>query len=434
MKKKLFVVLVISAGLVYFTSCKKDKEESGFVDVPFSTNQNVEQEKAKLEDNAQLAVAELNSFADEKGIEAVNSLADFMSDADPMASSSVKSAKSNLVFSTVNKLKAASVKNNPREIFGSINTILIEDPQSIKEVWDSIKGIYTWNFANHDWDYAASTTVAEFHFPSKKTGTTNNAVFTISSYKGVVVSSPLPDYTGDLPTEIKANLKVDGTEYFAYSFAASYTNQGIPSSVVTSVAFRSFVFTFEFSNSTSNISINYKFTNGTKTIFDIGGAVNGNFTQTAMENSDGPEDVFYNGNAHFQLFNVKIAGMVDVVKISEAEKKIYANEYNSNFDYIKADSLMAIEINKNAKLIAFFVDTQQKIANIEAYRVVEEHNYYYGSYTDSYIDFRLVFADGSPSNADNYFGEGFSGLVTDINALLAELNDKFGADFEPITY
>lgn len=442
MKKKLIFALIIGAGLIYFTSCKDDDNSGSDLEVPFSENQDVEADKAKLEDNLQLAVAELDNFKDEQGIEAVNSFADIVSSADPI-SSKKKSASDNMVLSTVKSLRASLVQPDPRNILLSLKSVSFE-PQSIKEVWDSIKGIYTWNLTTKSWDYTTDATKVQFKFPSKKDGTSNNADFTISSYKGVIVSSPIPDYTGDLPTEVKASLKVDNVEYFAFNFNASYNTNGIPTSVNISVAFRNFVFAFDFINTTSDISVNYKFTNGSKIIFDIGSAVKGNFSRDNIENAENVEEVLYNANAHFQLFNVKIAGMMDVVKIRQAEDNIYPDDYTPNFDYINADSLMAIEINKNAKLIAFFTDTKQKIADVKAYMTRKNYSYSYWDYVqnkqvtvtevDSYIDFRLVFADGSPASAENYFGEGFANLVTDINNLLVELNTKFGSNFEPITY
>lgn len=414
--KRISFLLVLSLNLFLF-SCKDDKKED-----EFSYNfADVEQSKAQLEDNGQQIITEVRTFKDEKALDAINSLGSL-----PLP----ESASGNIALGVIAKLAPITIKPEPMAISGAILKSTVDNPTTIQDAWENLKGTYTWNKATQSWVVTAST-IVEFKFPAQKGGTVNNAVFTISSYKGSTPVS-LDGYNGDLPVEIKANLKVDGTEYFSYSYAATYTTEGIPTLIESTTAFRSFVFASKLVNNNSAISINYSFKHADKIIYDFGVGVNGHFAVDQVAQAESVDQVLQSANAHFQLFNVKIAGIMDVAKIAEAEKTVYAGEDNANFDYFKADSLFAVAINKNAKLIVFFTDTKKKIADAEAYayKHLEDYwywdgqQYQYDTYEASDISIRFNFPD--ESSVDEYFSTGFADLVRDLNTLGDELKTKFG--------
>ena len=440
--KKLTIIL-LSTGLILFSCNKDDKDNTGFVDVDFGT-ETVEQNKDKLEDSGQDFVAQMDLLKDEEGISAIGSFTSFLETSMPFGEDETMNAN---IFNTLYGLKSAAKNNNPKLYIDAI--MEGDDPESIAEIWDQLKGIYTWNSDTEEWDIESSETVAEFHFPSTEDGTTNNAVFAITSYTGIEGISPVEDYTGDLPTSLEANLKIDGVQYFAYSFSASYNDQGEPTSVSTSVTLGTYVLSASVTNTDTQIGATYSFKNGETIIFDFGLSTSGNFDEDNLNNEDlEPDDVIYSGNAHFQLMNVKIAGTVDMKKMMAAEREIYADDESEDFDWIEADSLFTIEINKYAKLIVYFTDTEKKIADIEAYTYLEDETEWYyvwndesSSYewqevevTESYIDMRMVFADDSKNDMETYFKNGFTDLVNDINSLISDLNDEYGIEIDPIEY
>jgi hypothetical protein len=420
MKKNVFIVSILAINLFLF-SCKDKKEESE-LEYPYT---DVETSKTQLETNGTQLVTELSTFKDEKGIDALKSFSDLNSvEALPIESA----AANNMVFAKILNLNSVTSDPQADEIFGVLKSSTTQTT-TISDQWNAMKGIYTWNSTKKSWDVTASSTVFEVNYPTVKGGTSNNAKFTITSYKGSAVYDLAEK--SDLPVEINANLKIDGTEYFTYSFAGAYTTEGVPTSIVTSFGFRTFVFAYSLTNNNSEVGVNYSFKNGETIILDLGTSAKGDFAvDNVITNIDTIEHILHTADAHVQLFNVKVTGNVDIVKLAKAQKDLYANEKLSTFDRVKADTLMVTEINKDAKLVAIFTDTKNKIADVVAYAKIGSKTVYVNNVAKivktSELNFKFKFADNS--SIDTFIKTGFDSLSADADKLVKDINTKFGID------
>ena len=109
---------------------------------------------------------------------------------------------------------------------------------------------------------------------------------------------------------------------------------------------------------------------------------------------------------------------------------IYPDNEPDDFDWDAADEAAVVEVNKYVDLRVIDVSVNQKIAEVEAYVVYESDSW--DEWT--YIDFRLVFADGSRIDLETYFEDGFNDFVDEVNALISELNSDYDWDIESVEY
>lgn len=111
----------------------------------------------------------------------------------------------------------------------SINTIDILDGKSDNQIADvlnvsGVYGIYTWNNSKQIWDKTTSTTELKFIFPAKKGQTTNNATLSSKS-----TSSDIKVKLNDLdqfylPNSADATLTIDSKQAATFSTTAKYSN------------------------------------------------------------------------------------------------------------------------------------------------------------------------------------------------------------------
>jgi hypothetical protein len=162
----------------------------------------------------------------------------------------------------------------------------------------------------------------------------------------------------------------------------------------------------------------------------------GNWTQEnieRIENYKGEEyppieDLLTKSNAYIQVMNIKIAGMVNMEGLAPAIREIY-KKYEENNDDLSSKEFaqdMSDAYNANAALVVVYADKNEKIAEVEAYPFFDEKGKNY------YMSYRFVFADESAADSETYFGDGFSELISDINDFIAELNEEYDLEIEPI--
>jgi hypothetical protein len=183
--------------------------------------------------------------------------------------------------------------------------------------------------------------------------------------------------------------------------------------------------------------LRYHLTNGTKNIIDCFGGIGGNFSKSNIENKDNEiDDVFYTGNAYFQVFNIKLAGDIDFKKLYGATDSIK----NLDLNKFESDTALVKEINKYINLNLIYADSKQEIATVEAYPVKRTESYYdyfseqYYDKVSSDIDIKFVFTDGTKADLETYFNTGFGGLINDLNAFIVELNNDYELKIDPIDY
>lgn len=417
-----FYSLIVVLALVAF-SCKKKSSEEDIATLPFA-KESVDEGKTNLTDAGQQMVTELNTLADAKGISGAQSMSYFMDQSMPFATSSQDA----IAFAAVKTTSDYGTSKNPEGIIRFLSSNLqSEQDSTFQDLFNKRKGIYTWNNTLKKWTRTVSADKIELVFPSNKnTPTVNDGKFDITYTSKVVANSTL-NSNGELPLTFNAVLYNNADKVLEYSFTAEYDNSGMPSNVTTFLALYPFKFETTLTNNSSALSVRYLFTNNTKTIFDFYAGLNGNFTQSNIEASEGPDDVISNANAYFQVFNIKLSGRIDVKSMAAKEKEIYNNDALTEEE---ANNANVEALNKYFALVLLYADSNQKIAQGEFYPTKETH-YYYTEYSS---DIRFIFADNSKGDMKSYFGTGFSALITDFNALIVKLNTKYDLGADTIKY
>jgi hypothetical protein len=458
-------ILALAAGIMLLGfSCSKDKDNG----VPFS-QKSVEDNKQVVENSAIELAQTMDQMKDVETVDAAVSLGNLLDQADPFSSNNVKSSKVSLVVNAVAGLKDG--RNSVHQLFNAMKASgeLQDDPQSIQDVWDELVGIYTWNSGDETWTKVTSTDKIQFQFPSTDGGTTNDAKLTVNNYAGVVIANPLDeDYSGDLPVSLNMKLEVGSSTLMTYTFAAQYNTEGVPSKVATNLTIEDFAFSIDLTNTSSEVSANYKFTHGSATIMEIGGGVNGDFTQANIDantethtdtwtwtdwvynpstgNYDpiertetdewtevNAEEIIQKAHAKFQVINIALIGTINIKAMVNETDALYPDGYwnDPTFDDQAAAEKEAAITNKYMDIYAMDVKANKKIAEAEAYMVADE--YYPGEF-DYYTDMRLKFGDGSLADMQTYFESGFGDFVTEINSMISELNGKYDWAIDPIEY
>jgi hypothetical protein len=101
-----------------------------------------------------------------------------------------------------------------------------DDFESLQELFDEATGTYDWNAATEEFDYTDnSSDKIIFKYPTPETGTSNNTTLTFSNYSSVEIANPIDEeYTGDLPTSLDVELKLDGVTQVTYGFEVDYNS------------------------------------------------------------------------------------------------------------------------------------------------------------------------------------------------------------------
>ncbi len=421
--------LLVIAVVFTLYSCKKDEQKSP-ADYPFS-KENESVNKTKLEDAGHDMITEMKSMENSEANTVLEAFVNCTNTNDPFGTA----MKSTPVFRTISAASNLSVAESSFSYLSKMmKADVSEDPNSFQEVYDEYKGIYTWNIANQVW---VKTTSNEFKFlfPSTKTGTSNNASLVIT-YTGKTGLTPLDNYDGDLPATFNASVFVGTKKVFEIDFKASYNGDGMPTSVNYFIALYPYKYEISWTYSSSAVSLRYHLTNGSKNIIDCYGKAGGNFAKANLENPEDPTDVFYNGNAYFQVFNIKLAGNIDFKNLYAAEQRIEQKD----LEELEAYTQLAAEINKYMDLDLVFADTEQKIASVQAYPILRTVEYYdgYEHYTEKEgdIEMKLIFSstDDSPTTLETYFNVGFQGFINDLNSFIVELNNDYELSLEPVDY
>lgn len=401
-------------------------------DLPFSSNTPT-QVKTDLENTGISLVDKMKDLNKTSGMQATVNLINLMAN----SSSSSSTAKS----AAFTKLKAvASVGNGSRiqSIVGSLGQM--SDEIGIAQIYDSIAGIYTYNFKTGDFDKTTSTTFS-VNFPATladKNSKTNTGVFEIA--KPIIQEGP---YTfgnitiSDLPTNIQFDIKVDGNSVLNYSFTGAYNSDGLPVSVSGALTIGTFVFSSDWSYSTSDIKLNSSISDSSKSFVNMGWEMTGSFDKTSIKNianSDNPDPtlILTNSNANFQFFNLKIAGQIDFKDFYNGMNNI-GNNYSS--DSARNSAEIAV-IKDNMALVLVYADNNKVAAKVEPYlKPYQYTNWVYNPKTGMYetqpatgydVNIRLVFSDKSKSDLGTYFQSGFDGLTNEFNSLIDDLNKTYG--------
>jgi hypothetical protein len=463
MKKLLFLIFPLLFLAAMFSSCKKDNASDSAE--KFSTL-SVEANKAIIETAGVDFVKAMKRMRTIQTIDAIYNLGDILSSSDSIGFILSKDSK---IFSTLETFAAtANGEKKPNDLFKTMVSSrgLTGDPKSIKEFWDSNVGTYTWNKTLNDWTKVLGGNKFIFLFPSTNIAATNDATLTIYNYTGIQITDPFyPDYTGDLPVSLSADLKVGTKTLITLVFGAEYNTGGIPKAIASDLTIENFKFEVDISNDTKAVSVSYKFLENTTVILDLGAIGAGLFTKSNYDantttktdtysnweyvwnpntqqydyklvtytnswDETAFEEILNSANAHFQLFNIALRGDIDVKGLVDQLKLIDADKESSKINQETADNRYASKINEYLNLRLVNVTNNEIMAKAQSYVVMENN---YGT-PNTYIDFRLTFNDGSLIDMQTYTDSGFSNFVNELNGLINDINSEFNAGIETIYY
>jgi hypothetical protein len=465
--KNQFLFMAVASILAVATSCTDPKDDG-----PDFSNLTVEENKTNIETTGLDMLDEMKVMEDEPAMQANISMVNYMSLSDPFAGNPNTQKKVDLTktiaFSPVFAL--ATYRNNDmKSVLKSLQVNPAEDPETIQEAYDLLVGVYTWNSELEMWDYTQTGDVIVFLFPSTEGGTVNNASYTVS-YTGYTGPNPIEGYDGDLPQDVSAVLKVDDTEVLSFVVNIDYNTEGYPTKIESTLTMGQWVW-YAMASNTDNkaFATEFSFKHSTNVLLRFTLDAAGNWTQENIDANTtyyvevyNPETyewywqevskeeyydrtevdihkVVNSGNASFQLMNLKMVGSIDVLNLVTKMEEI-EDTYDWGTQEEEAVAAGVEVVNQYVSLSLRYADSDDIIALVEAYPVSEEYTYESWEYnpntgnydvvtiteTDYWIDFRLVFADGSKSDLETYFDEGFEDLIDELEQYLDELETTYG--------
>lgn len=472
MKNLFFAVAVVSFAL--FVSCGENNNTvtPSVNDTTFS-KLTVEQNKTNIETSGQEMLNEVQSMENEPAMQANISLVTHISSSDPFTGNPNLEKKINLSKTVAFAPAFTLASFEPTEMKSVLKSLQVnpsEDPESFQELYDLLIGVYTWNAAGESWDYSATGDNIVFLFPSEDNGTTNNASYTVT-YAGYTGPNPIDEeYSGDLPQDISAVLKVDGATVSSFIVAIDYNSEGYPVKIESTFSLGTWVWYAMASNTNNSaFATEFSFKHGDKILLKFTLDASGNWTEenitanthyfieyyneqtnewyweevTSDDDYDRTEvdvhKVINSGNASFQALNLKIVGNIDALTLVDGLEQI-DETYDWETQEAEAIDAQVELINTTMSLTLRYADNNEIIALVEAYPVEREDTYISWEYnettgnyepvtiTDTYItiELRFVFADDSSVDFETYFNEGFEELIDELEQYLDELEETYG--------
>ncbi len=413
MKKKIFYGLLAFLVLVLI-SCKKDKDDDPF-NAPYS-ELTVEENKDNVEQEGIEFVDDLRDLQDAEAIEVLVQMGELMGgEDDPMAIAP---------FDVGSSLKGSEA--TAKVLLNSLKSTT-EDPNSFSEIWAEIKARYTWN--DQVFDSTGSDDALIIEFPGKEGDVTNTAVLTVNEFGVVDITDPVEWPEGvdpELLTSLHAELTYNGVTIASFDFDASYQSNGMPVEVTGTLTIADFVFKVDVQHSPySSASITYNLKKGDKLLFEVYLSAKGNWSDENIETNaeESPEEIINSANAHLIILNLKVLGQINIKAIVSKLKELEEDESITDEEFCDA---MVESINKNAKLVVIYVDSNTKIASAEAYTYYDEYKQEY------YPSMRFVYADGSKVDADTYYNHELTSFFEELNGFIDELNAEYNLELEPV--
>ncbi|NJK86595.1 MAG: hypothetical protein HC906_12130 [Bacteroidales bacterium] len=148
------------------------------------------------------------------------------------------------------------------------------------------------------------------------------------------------------------------------------------------------------------------------------------------------ENILQNANAHLILMDVKIAGKVDIKKLGTEIKDI-EDEYESdeelplNIEKEYVDEIVKA-INDYVQLVVVYTDSNDKIAEAEAYTSYVEEYDDWSEQMESWYEpnIRFIFSDGTPVDGETYLNDELDSFFDALNDFIDDLNEDYDLDLD----
>ena len=456
--RKLFYFVLTGFLLLTISSCnKKDDNKSNNGDIPSKwTAASIDDNKATIEDNG---IQMVQQMQDLNNLQTAQVAANFVSITSNGAFMSNKAVSTSL---TPFKMLADNKNQiDTKSVNDGLKSAVETNTGQFTDAWQSVVGRYTYNFQTQKFDSSALSDAVIIEFPGKHGDSTNTATITINNFTthdaGLKVQNGDTLDLSDLPATIHADLSYNGTTLSTFDYSAT----GPSGELFTDASFNWTIedFAMELSgNHTPNTdgSVTYSFTRGDKTLAKAHAEVKGDWDQSNIDANTHQisdtsyvwdydsvsgqwyqtdqvsyidtyselyfENVIQNANAYVQVFDVKLAGLVDIKSLGTEMRKLDDSTL-SDEDYTKQQADL---FNKYAQLAVVDVKDNSKISTAEAYAYQDPQT------SEWSVEMRFVFADGSKIDPDTYFKSGFQSLIDQINALIDDINNDYQTSIDHV--
>ncbi len=461
MYRKIFVFAILGFAMM-MTACKKDKDTAPD---PYDTQYSdlsVADNKTNLENAGIDLINEMDQFKSGNAIKITYNLANMMD-----GSFGLKSTASSAFFMPVEFSKSISQdKATPERLLDAMTALMTnEGPANLKDAWDSIVGKYTWNFGTQQFDKTEMSDAIVIEFPALETDQTNTATYTVNGFQYTTITEPMyevnPAADFQLPTALHVDLQYNGDKLTSLDFTASYQSNGLPTNASITWNIDNFSLNLSASHTPyTNASLSFTLKHSDKVLIDTKWEAAGDWSQQNIDNSTHTvydtiwvqeydaqsgtwvntdqiayidqwettdvQNIIRNANAQLTILNIKVAGQVNIKAVVNAENNLSDKVDNELLTQEEAAKQLADTINANAKLVVIYADNNTKIAAAEAYA------YHDLQWDDWYPEIRFVFGDGSKADAATYFGEGFDNFFNALNDFIAEINQEYDVNIDPV--
>lgn len=420
--KSLWMLLPLSISILTVASCKKDDVEPGVPTTTPTTVNTPEQNKSNLQNTGLSVLQDLNGMKDMAAMYSIVSFNHFINEDSPFEIGSS--------FLPIIVLNSVELSANDNTIKPIKQVLKSDGDETFFSSYEDSKGLYTWT--NDAWVKTSANNIV-FKFPSTTTGLSNDATFTISAseYTGTQMD---PELSGNTPNSISAVLDVIGVGTLVdYNFSVNYLSNGEPSKILSTLTMEPYLFSFEFKNSGSTMSKSFTFDKSSSNIATLFLEAEGNFNENSVEsfiNSDAIEDisdVMTSANGYLNIKDIKLslnANISDGVTYYEGIGE----------DDFESDNIVSL-LNSHSIISLNYISSSSLIANTEWYlETVTNTNYVWDDSLFEYVEeeetseepnIRLVFSDGSKSDLETYFGNGFDDLINDVESFITDLETNY---------
>jgi hypothetical protein len=286
-----------------------------------------------------------------------------------------------------------------------VESLNISNNATLSQLFDSLRYTFTWNPNNQQFDTVKNPSDIVFNFPSNSGGTNDNAQIVIQ-YSGVKNVSLISGYNGDYPGSFSITLNVNGSVIAEFSFTASYSNSGIPSSVSGFILLSPYKLQASWTYTATSVGLTFGFLNGTTSLVQFSGTNTGNFSKTTIDTATSVQSILKSANATFQFGNLAWAGSINY---SDIAANLPGIEAITNQDSTVTQT--ARLFNNDISLILYYVNSNQKIATIMAYPM---ESFEFNNTPTWKLGFEFVFNNQAKGSFDSYYGAGFSSSLANI--------------------
>lgn len=397
MMKKIYA-LALCTALAFNFSCGSDDSEPND---KVSGSLSVEEGKEQLEDNSIELLNKIDEFKDNDALTEIIELGEFLSSGSASKSGNFK----NNVLNTISNVSSIENSNNGLAVFNAKQAVTIVSDTPLSDDYNDEKGTYLWNSDTEEFDRTGDSEdiIYNVNYNNGKV-----AVFSFTDFSTTIAGG---DDTEELPTLVKANLKIDNVTVFTQNYSATFqSNQLIPAEINNTTTIGGFAFVTSYTNSNNtNINQSFEFKIDDDVITGYNYTANGNFN-----NEDGNvEDILNDVSLSFQFLDAKLT-------ISAND-----NNFNSDSELSIDEQVTLLNSNINSELSI----NNKSIAKSQFYKDEDTYiDYTYNSTTQQWeevemtediVNVKFLFEDGTSSDFDTY-----------IEGSFTELEDKFETVFD----